>query len=76
MLLQVLTTNEVGNVKSSNRSKTGRLESQKLSKSKKLSKSRNLPKFVTKKVELNFLTFDARTAFNCLRLAFIKAPIF
>ena len=48
----------------------------KLSKSgKKLSKSRNSTNFDTIEAGPKFLTSDARTTFNCLRLAFIEAPI-
>ena len=62
---------------------TGKLsKSQKLSKfrksvksRKKLSKSENLPNFNAKKNGPSFLTPNARTTFNYLRLAFIKAPI-
>ena len=45
------------------------------SKSKKLLKSRNSPNFNITKVELSFLTPNARMAFNQLWLAFIKALI-
>ena len=49
-------------------------KSQKLTKlGKKLLKSRNSPNFNAKKDGLSFLTSKARTAFNCLQLAFIKA---
>ena len=72
------------------KSKTGRSESQnsaksqkssksgksKGEKSKKLSKSRNLPNFDAMEAKPSFLTPGARKAFNRLRLAFIKAPIF
>ena len=44
-------------------------------KSKKLSKNRNSPNFDATKVGPSFLTFDAKAAFNCLRLAFTKALI-
>ena len=43
---------------------------------KKLSKSRNSLKFIVKKGKSSFLTFNTRTAFNYLWLAFIKASIF
>ena len=56
-------------------SKSGKSKSEKLSKLKKLSKNRNLPKFAAKNVKMGFLTFDAKTAFNRLLLAFIKALI-
>ena len=52
-------------------------KSQNLAKSgKRLSKSENLTNFNATEAEPKFLTFNARTAFNCLRLVFIKAPIF
>ena len=44
------------------------------SKNKKSKKSTHMPNIGTIK-ELNFLTPDAKKAFNSLRLAFIKAPI-
>ena len=44
-------------------------------KSKKLSKSGNSPNFNVKDSEPSFLTPEARSAFNCLRLAFAEAPI-
>ena len=57
-------------------------KSQKLSKSQKSSKSKkessksgNLSNFNAKKNRLSFLTPNARTAFNYLRLAFTKALI-
>ena len=51
-------------------------KSQKLAKSeKKLSKSGNSPNFNAIKAGLKFLILDARTSFNCLWLAFIKASI-
>ena len=43
--------------------------------SKKLLKSEKILKFNTKKTRLSFLTSDAKTGFNCLQLAFIKALI-
>ena len=66
--------------------KTGRSESQKLSKSgnskgkksaksKKPSKSGNSPNFNAKEAGPSFLIPGAREAFNRLRLAFTKAPI-
>lgn len=49
---------------------------QKLTKSrKKQSKIGNLSKFNTKKTKPSFLIIDAKTAFNCLQLAFTKALI-
>ena len=92
----VLVANEVGSIGdygdgSSNGSKrvkpkTGRSESQKLSKSgnsegkksaksKKPSKSGNSPNFNAKEAGPSFLTPKARSAFNCLRLTFTEAPI-
>ena len=75
-------TNEVGGDKSSGRlksveSKTGKLsKSWKLAKSgKKLSRSGNLLNFSAKKTGPSLLSPDAKTIFNCLWLAFIKAPI-
>ena len=50
-------------------------KSRKLAKSKKPSKSRNWPNFGATGLGPSFLTPKARSAFNCLRLAFIKAPI-
>ena len=44
-------------------------------KSKKPSKSRNSPNFNAKDSKPNFLTSEARSTFNCLRLAFTIAPI-
>ena len=44
-------------------------------KSKKMSKSGNSPNFNATEAGLSFLTPDARIAFNCLWLAFTKAPI-
>ena len=44
-------------------------------KSIKPSKSRNSSNFNTKNCKPSFLTPKARSAFNCLRLAFTKAPI-
>ena len=43
---------------------------------KKLLKSENLPNFDTIETKSKFLIPNAKTAFNCLWLAFIKAPIF
>ena len=52
-------------------------KSWKLSKSgKRLSKSRNSTNSDATEDGSKFLTPDARTAFNCLRLAFTEAPIF
>ena len=39
-------------------------------------KSKNLSNFDTTEARLSFLTFDAKTVFNCLWLAFTKTPIF
>ena len=69
--------------KSQKLSKSRKLKSEKTSKSrnsakseKKLSKSRNLINFDAIEDVLKFLTPDARTAFNRLRLAYTEAPIF
>ena len=75
---ELLAANEIGGVKSDNKSIkiTEKLsKNQKLFKSKKLSKKKNLPKFATKKVGSGFLTLNAKMAFNHLRLIFTKAPI-
>ena len=48
---------------------------QKFAKSKKLLKSGNSPNFNTKNSRPGFLTPEANAAFNCLQLAFTKAPI-
>ena len=63
--------------KSQKLSKTGKLSKfQKSAKSgKELSKSENLPNFDAKENGPSFLTPNARTAFDHLRLAFTKAPI-
>ena len=51
-------------------------KSQNLAKSRKiLSKSGNLTNFDATEIETKYLTPDARTTFNYLWLAFIKAPI-
>ena len=82
----MLAINEVDGIKGSNKSikKYGKLsKTRKLSKSqksaksrKKLSKRGNLPNFNAKENGLNFLIPNAKTAFNCLWLAFIKVLIF
>ena len=82
---EVFATNEVGGIEGDDKSiekygkssKTRKLfKSQKSAKSrKKLSKSENLPHFNAKKNGPSFLTPDAKTAFNHLRLTFTKAPI-
>ena len=74
--------------KSENLSKSGKLFKSGKSKSektfkfwnlakleKKLSKSRNSTNFDVMKAGPNFLTPNARTTFNCLRLVFIEAVI-
>ena len=61
--------------KSKKLSKSKKSKSKKLAKSKKLLQSGNLPKFHAKKIGPRFLTSDAKTTFNCLRLAFTKALI-
>ena len=68
--------------------KSGKLSKSRKSKSKKMSKSWNLAEsgkkllksgnstnFDAIEVEPKFLTPDTKTAFHCLRLAFIEAPI-
>ena len=75
--------NSVKHTKKSRKlSKSGKSKSEKMSKSqnlaesgKKLSKSGNLTKFDATEDGPKFLTLDARTAFNCLWLAFTKVPI-
>ena len=68
--------------KSEKSSKSGKSKSEKMSKSqnltksgKKLSKSGNSTNFDATEDRPKFLTPDARTAFNRLRLAFTEAPI-
>ena len=61
--------------KSKKLSKSRKSDSEKLAKSKKLLKSENSSNFDTKKAELTFLTFDAKTDFNCLQLIFTKTLI-
>ena len=63
--------------------KLGKSKGQKLSEfqksvksGKNLSKSWNSPNFDVKDDGLSFLTPKERVAFNCLWLAFTKAPIF
>ena len=70
-------------LKSQNLSKSRNLKGKKLFKSqklikskKKLSKSRNLLNFGATEAKPKFLTLNAKTTFNCLRLAFIKTLIF
>ena len=82
----MLATNKIGSVEGDDEliEKCGKLlKTRKLSKSqksakseKKLSKSGNLPNFDAKNNELSFFILNTRTAFNCLQLAFTKAPIF
>ena len=83
---RVLAANEIGDVGggdgSNDRSKhvepkTGKtFKSRKLSKSgKNSSKSGNSPNFGATEAGPSFLTPEARSAFNRLRLAFTKAPI-
>ena len=59
--------------KSQKLSKSGKSKGEKLN---KLQKSGNSPNFDAKNSEANFLTPKVGSAFNCLRLAFTKAPIF
>ena len=68
--------------KSRKSSKSGKSKSEKMSKSrnlaksgKKLSKSWNSTNFDATEDGPKFLTPNAKTAFNCLRLAFTEAPI-
>ena len=82
---ELFAANEVGSFESGNESikKYGKLlKTKKLSKSQKSAKSRkellksgNLPNFNAKENRPSFLTPDARTTFNYLRLAFTKALI-
>ena len=58
--------------KSQKLSKSGKSKGKK---SKKMSKSGNLPNFDATEARSSFLTPGARETFNCLRLAFTKAPI-
>ena len=75
--------NSVGHAKKSGKlSKSGKSKSKKMSKSrnmaksrKKLSKSGNSTNFDATKDGPNFLTRDAKTALNRLRLPFTEAPI-
>ena len=55
--------------------KSSKSEKSKGEKSKKLPKSGNSPNFDAKNTGPNFLTPEARSAFNRLRLAFTEAPI-
>ena len=55
--------------------KLSRSGKSKSKKSKKLSKSGNSPNFYAKNSGPSFLIPEARLAFNCLWLAFTKAPI-
>ena len=82
---ELLIANRIGSIKCNNEliEKCRKLfKTRKLSKShksakleKKLSKSRNSPNFNAKKNGPSFLIPNAWTAFNRLRLAFIKTPI-
>ena len=66
---------KTGRSKSQKSSKSGNLEGKKSAKSKKPSKNKNSPNFNAKKAGPSFLTPEARSAFNRLRLAFTKALI-
>ena len=73
---------KLGKFKSQKLSKSRKLKSEKMFKSqnltkleKKLSKSWNSSNFRIIKVRLKFLIPDAKTFFNCLWLAYIKALI-
>ena len=57
-------------------SKSGNSKRKKSAKSKKPSKTGNSPTFDANNAGPNFLTSQTRAAFNCLQLAFTKAPIF
>ena len=61
--------------KSKKLSKSRNLKGEKSTKARKSSKSKNSPNFNAKKNGPSFLTLKARASFNCLRLAFTKAPI-
>ena len=69
--------NDIEYAKNSRKSKSEKtFKFQNLAKSgKKLSKSENSTNFNVIKAELKFLIPNAKTVFNCLRLAFIEAPI-
>ena len=81
----MLIANEVGGIEGGDKlitkceklSKLGKLfKSQKSARlENKYLKSRNSPNFGAKKNKPSFLTFNAKTVFNHLRLAFTKAPI-
>ena len=86
----VLAANEVGDIEDDDRSnnkskrikpkpeksaKSGNSKGKKLAKSKKPLKSGNSPNFGATGPGPSFLTPEARSNFNCLRLAFTKAPI-
>ena len=68
---------KLGKLSKSRKSKSKKMsKSQNLAKSrKKLSKGRNLTNFDIIEARSKFLTSDARRTFNCLWLAFTKAPI-
>ena len=61
--------------KSARSRKSSKLGKSKDGKSKKPPKSGNSPNFDAKNIRPSFLTPQARSAFNCLRLTFIKALI-
>ena len=71
-------SNNVEFARKSRKSKGQKLAKSQKSKGEKLKKSpksRNLPNFNATEAEPSFLTSDAKTAFNYLRLTFTKAPI-
>ena len=70
-------TKKSGKLSKSRKSKSEKMfKSQNLAKSrKKLSNNRNSTNFNATEAGLKFLTSDAKIAFNCLQLAFTKAPI-
>ena len=59
-------TNKLKKSKSQNLAKFQKLSKSKKLKSEKLLKDKNLPHFNITEAGSSFLTFDARTAFNCL----------
>ena len=67
---------KLGKSKGEKLAKSQKLSKSKGEKSKKTAKSRNSPNFGATESRPSFLTPEARAAFNRLRLAFIRAPIF
>ena len=66
---------KTGRSESQKLSKSGNSEGKKSAKSKKPSKSGNSSNFDAKEAGLSFLTPGAREVFNCLRLTFTEALI-